>query len=85
MPGRHPKFDSSGSVPSHCQRVALRTRASGGLLSTAQMYCLGLVFLTLGHDQAPLRGQRPVKPPALPEDTYLRKNDRLGEGLLDIC
>jgi hypothetical protein len=33
---------------------------------------LELVILTLGRGRAPLRGPRPVKPPALPEDTYLR-------------
>jgi len=32
-----------------------------------------LVILTLtGCDQAPLRGQQPEKPPALPEDRYKR-------------
>ncbi len=28
------------------------------------------MILTLGSGRAPLRGPRPVKPPALPEDTY---------------
>ena len=28
------------------------------------------MILTLGRGKAPLRGPRPVKPPALPEDTY---------------
>ncbi len=28
------------------------------------------MILTLGRDQPPLRGPRPIKPPALPEDTY---------------
>ena len=30
------------------------------------------MVLTLGRDKAPLRGPRPIKPPALPEDTYTR-------------
>jgi hypothetical protein len=30
-----------------------------------------------GRDQPPLRGPRPVKPPALPEDTYLQSDEAL--------
>lgn len=51
------------------------------------MCCLGLVVLTLGRDQAPLRGLRPIKPPALPEDTYFRpeslEEDRVARRLLN--
>src|SRR6516164_3167736 len=37
--------------------------------------CLELVVLTLGRDKAPLRGPRPLKPPALPEDAYLLRRN----------
>src|SRR5208337_3748580 len=35
------------------------------------------MILTLGRGRDPLRGPRPVKPPALPEDTYFATQDIL--------
>src|SRR6516164_8647876 len=57
LPGRQQKFDNPSGMllVSKCQLSAC---------------CLELVVLTLGRDKAPLRGPRPLKPPALPEDAY---------------
>jgi hypothetical protein len=70
------------TVPGVCRAVALLyveqvQRVRGGFVgSQFNICCLGLVVLTLGRDQPPLRGPRPLKPPALPEDTYWRAEPR---------
>jgi hypothetical protein len=60
LPGRHAKFDSSGSVTSHCLRVRLRSLQAGvSQEHSSHPHCLELVVLTLGRDQAPLRVRDP--------------------------
>ena len=68
LPGRQQKFDNPSGMllVSKCQLSAC---------------CLELVVLTMGRDKAPLRGPRPLKPPALPEDAYLEKGETAISGI----
>ena len=38
-----------------------------------------VILILTGCDQAPLRGQQPEKPPALPEDRYLVQKKGTGQ------
>ena len=55
LPGRHPKFDGSGSAPWRCCGMYSRRMMHASALHT---YRLGLVILTLGRDQPPFEGGR---------------------------
>ena len=60
-----PRLCRGGSKSLTAPAVCLQIQTPGH-----QRCSLKLVILTLGRGKAPLRGPRPVKPPALPEDTY---------------